>query len=106
MNASAGVGLFQLAARLLCILLLASEASGAFAQGEKEKPSKDGEEQFKDVDPYTKGDAQVVQQAGYKSLAPFSLADGILSQDVVELLGGVELLWAETEHLKICSSLQ
>ena len=103
MKLHTGVGLFELAARVLFSLIA---ASAAFAQTGKEGASNQAEEKFKEVDPYTKGDADLVRQAGYKSLRPSSFAQDIQAQDMLELLGGIELVWAETEHFKICSSLQ
>ncbi len=103
MKMHTGVGLFELAARVLFSLLA---ASAALAQSGKEGASNQAEEKFKEVDPYTKGDADLVRQAGYKNLRPTSFAQDIQAQDMLELLGGIELVWAETEHFKICSSLQ
>ena len=89
------------------LLLCASAPLGrACAQDGKTGAANQEEERFKEVDPYTKGDPELVRRAGYESLKPFPFAPGIQSQDLREVLGGIELLWAETKHFKICSSLQ
>ena len=103
MQSRTGVGLMQLGARVLLLLLLSSTVLG---QAGKDGASHQPEEQFKAIDPYTKGDPEAVRRAGYKSLQAVPWATGIQPQDMVEVLGGIELLWAETEHFKICSSLQ
>jgi hypothetical protein len=99
----AGDGLIQLVARVLFCALL---ATGALGQAGPEGAANAAEEEFADVDPYTKGKPELVKQAGYVTLQPFTFAEGIQAQDMVEILGGVELLWAETAHFKICSSLK
>lgn len=105
MKTHAGVGLFQLAARVVFLLLLLVPAS-ATAQAGKDRASNEEEEKFKPVDPWTKGDPALVKQAGYRTIGPFSWGEGIQAQDVVDVLGGIELLWVETPHFKLCSSLQ
>ena len=105
-----GGGLLQLVAHaLFCTLFWALLATGAAGQTGKEGPAGAAgaaEEDFPAVDPYTKGKPELVKQAGYVTLEPFTFAEGIQAQDMVEVLGGIELLWAETEHFKICSSLK
>jgi len=92
---------------LRCALgLLLLLATGAAAQSGKDGPVGGAEEDFKEVDPYTKGDVEAVRRAGYVRLEPFSLGEGIQAQEVSEVLGGVDLLWAETAHFKICSNLK
>ncbi|HUR28175.1 MAG TPA: hypothetical protein VM509_08305 [Planctomycetota bacterium] len=104
MNRShAGAGLFELVARVLFLTL---SCASAFAQTGKDGASNQAEEKFKSTDPYTKGNPEILKQAGYVSLAPFTFADGIQPIDMVEVLGGIDLLWAETAHFKICSSLK
>ncbi len=90
---------------LPCLLLFILAGPG-FAQAGKDGASNQEEEKFKGVDPYTKGDPETLQKAGYKSLAPFSFAQGISAEEMHEVLGGIEVLWAETAHFKICSSLK
>ncbi|HTF90077.1 MAG TPA: hypothetical protein VK843_16805 [Planctomycetota bacterium] len=103
MKSHAGAGPFELAVRVLAFFLLAATL---FAQSGKDRGSNEAEEKFKPVDPYTKGDPELVKQAGYVRLEPFSFGEGVQAQDVVDALGGVDLLWAETAHFKICSTLQ
>ncbi len=91
---------------VLCVLASVWITCVAAAQAGKTGASNQPEEKFKAVDPYTKADNDLVRQAGYVSLRPFALTPTILSQDMLEVLGGIDLLWAETAHFKICSSLQ
>jgi hypothetical protein len=109
MEFRAGVGARKLGTRVFlgsarCGLLLCLLALSVAAQAGKDGPVGAAEESFKNVDPYTKGDPEVVQRAGYVRLAPFQWGEGIQSQEVIEVLGGVDLLWAETAHFKICSN--
>lgn len=59
-------------------------------------------------DPYTRGDAEAVRRAGYVSFGPFPFglrgAQPVTSKDVEEHLG-VPILWVETAHFRIGSSL-
>jgi hypothetical protein len=77
--------------------LLALAAPGA-AQASKppEPPSS--------VDPYTRGEPERLARLGYLSLGPFLF--GPETTEVVESrLGDVPILWVETEHFRLGSSL-
>src|SRR6187200_3422518 len=97
MKTHAGGGLLKLAARVVFSSLLLLPAP-LWAQAGKDRGVGEEEERFKPADPYTKGDPALVRQLGYKTLAPFSWGEGIQAQDVVDVLGGIDLLWAETPH--------
>lgn len=84
-------------APVFLVTLLAS-ASG------QEAPKKP--ESFEAVDPYTRGEAKAIEKAGYVSLAPIEWAQGIRVEDVKETLGGIDVLWIETPHFKIASTLE
>lgn len=57
-------------------------------------------------DPYTKGDAQAWAEAGYAPPRPLPFGDDHGSSAIGELLGEVPLLWVETEHFLIGSTLE
>ena len=63
------------------------------------------EEKFEKVDPYTKGQAEELERAGYVSFGPFTFAEGIKTLDVEETLGNAQVLWVETAHFKLGSTL-
>jgi len=57
-------------------------------------------------DPFTKNEASALKAAGYVSYAPFAWAAGKDTTDVEALLGStVRVLWVETRHFKIGTSL-
>ncbi|MDP6539384.1 MAG: hypothetical protein QF903_11055 [Planctomycetota bacterium] len=64
------------------------------------------EEQFEEVDPYTKGDRELERSLGYERVGFFPWAAGQTTADVREMMGGIEILWIETEHFRIGSSLK
>jgi hypothetical protein len=71
------------------------------SQGPDAKP-----EVFEKVDPYTRGERDALERAGYVSLGPFEWAEGIRTDDIRETLGGLDVLWVETAHFKIGSTLE
>ncbi|MFT4537810.1 MAG: hypothetical protein ACI835_000240 [Planctomycetota bacterium] len=84
-------------------LLFVSQS--AFAQAKKKK-LKDGEmEEFEEVDPYTKGERESFRKLGYTNYAPFLWHGSELTNHVQESMGGIDILWVETEHFKIGSTL-
>ncbi len=89
-------------------VLLASCALLVFTRGlhAQSPASLDKDEAIEKVDPYTKGDQAALDKAGYVSFGPFLFADKIRTQDVEEALGGIRVLWVETEHFKIGSTLR
>lgn len=58
------------------------------------------------VDPYTRGEAKALERAGYVTLAPVEWAQGIRADEVRETLGGIDVLWIETAHFRIGSTLE
>lgn len=95
-------GRTTLAVLLFC-LCTAWLAPLAGAQSDK---ALDKDEEFEEVDPYTKGDDAALEKAGYVSYGPFLFAQKIRTQDVEEAFGGLRVLWVETEHFKIGSTLR
>ena len=83
----------------LCLALAACAAPAANAQ--QEKP----EEKFEKTDPYTRGAKAELARAGIESFGPFHWADDIETQDIVEILGSPQILWIETAHFKLGSTL-
>jgi hypothetical protein len=57
------------------------------------------------VDPYTGGEREALDRAGYVSFGPFQFGDGHSSAKVEEVLG-FPLVWVETAHFKLGSSLE
>ncbi len=57
------------------------------------------------VDPYTQGDPQAAKSAGYVSFGPFLWGDDHTSERVQAVLGGEPLIWVETAHFRLGSSL-
>ena len=82
--------------RLLAFVLVLLSGVSA-AQAERKS--------FDVIDPYTKGDDDRIERAGYKSLGPFSLGGNLVTSRVAEIMKGVPLLWVETAHFKIGSGL-
>ncbi len=60
---------------------------------------------FPKVDPYTKNAPEAIQQAGYVSLGPFRFGDNHTTEQVETTLGGIPLIWVETQHFKLGSGL-
>ena len=85
------------AALFVSPLLFAAVGAGspAFAQDREELE-----------DPYTENDPEAMKAAGYVRYAPFLFASQHTTEVVEETLGGVPLIWVETEHFKIGSSLE
>lgn len=88
------------AARVAAVAIL---AAGVLSAQEKNQDA--GGEEFR-RDPYTKNEPSALAQAGYSALHPFPFAEGLSTADVEKVLGdGVEMLWIETAHFRIGSSL-
>src|SRR5262245_20697831 len=79
------------------LLLLLALGRFAAAQGEI-KP-------FPKVDPYTKDDPGAKEKAGYASYGPFRFGDDHTTSQIETTLGGIPLIWVETEHFKLGSAL-
>lgn len=64
-----------------------------------------GMEEFEEVDPYTKGDPERMERLGYRSFGPFQWYERDFTNHVNEAMGSIPMLWVETEHFKIGSTL-
>jgi hypothetical protein len=64
-----------------------------------------GFETFPAVDPHTRGERELLDRLGYVSFGPFPWAGADRTTDVAQILGGIDVLWVETEHFKLGSSL-
>jgi hypothetical protein len=82
----------------LVIALLTPEV-----RGQRKKDSRD--EVFETVDPYTGGTREGLDRAGYVSLGPFPWCEGVRTVDIEEAVGR-SVLWVETAHFKIGSTLE
>ena len=60
---------------------------------------------FPEVDPYTKGEPNSLKEAGYVSFGPFRFGDDHTTEQIENTLGGIPLIWVETEHFKLGSGL-
>jgi hypothetical protein len=58
-----------------------------------------------EIDPYTKGEAAALAKLGYKSFGPFMFGRET-TETVQRDLGGLPILWVETEHFLIGSTLE
>ncbi len=74
----------------------------AAAAPQQEKP----EEVFEKTDPWTRGAKEELARAGYESFGPFHLADGLETRDIEETCGVPRILWVETAHFRLGSTLQ
>jgi hypothetical protein len=79
----------------LCLLLAALPA----------QEKKDDEIRNLGPDPYTEREPKAMAALGIVSYGPFPLADDKSSTDVDRVLGEKRILWAETAHFRIGSSL-
>src|SRR5262245_47247154 len=77
---------------LLCSLIAFQSAADARAP-------------FPKIDPYTLGEAETLARAGYSSFGPFLWGDGHSTMQIEQELGGIPLIWVETAHFKLGSSL-
>ena len=93
-------GLWTPVSALACFLGALSAPSRALAQGTT-KP-----EVLEAVDPYTRGEPKALERAGYVTLTPVEWAEGIRTDEVKETLGGIDILWIETPHFRIGSTLE
>jgi len=82
-------------ARAIALVLVAGLSAGVRGQDDFKLPE----------DPYLKGDRSLLKAAGYVDTGRFSWGDGHGTRDIEELLGQVPLLWLETAHFKIGSTL-
>lgn len=88
-------------------VLLSSFALGLCAAGPAgARQDPDGRvEEIPLVDPYTRGAPEAIDRAGYVSLGPFPWMAGVRTEDVEKTLGEGRVLWVETAHFKVGSTL-
>jgi len=105
---SAGSGRCAHGARLALLLGAPLLAGTALAQVREPVPEErdNTPEAFAAVDPYTKGDAELLARLGYQGSAPFGLAGRTTTSEVEEVLGGIPILWVQTKHFVLASSLR
>lgn len=62
-------------------------------------------EQFEEVDPHTGGKAKYTDKLGYESFGPFEFVGEHRTQAVTKTIGSTPILWLETPHFRIGSTL-
>jgi len=82
----------------LLVGLLLSTTLSASAQ-------KDVDKDALQYDPYTRNERVAMEEAGYRKIGVMPWADGHTTQTIDRSLGGVPILWLETEHFRIGCSL-
>jgi hypothetical protein len=92
------VGRSLFAALLLSCPLAAAPAAPPVQDG-------GGMEEFEEVDPYTENDPERMALLGYVSYGPFPWLKGETTAQVQEKMGAIPMLWVETAHFRIGSSL-
>jgi len=86
-------------------LLCAAAVLGASLEDVSAQRRKKDDDAWK-KDPYTEADPDRMAAAGYVSFGPFAWGDNHDTARIEHVLGdGVKLLWVETAHFKIGSSL-
>ena len=60
---------------------------------------------FPKIDPYTKDAPDAKTKAGYASFGPFRFGDDQTTTQIEETLGGIPMIWVETDHFKLGSGL-
>lgn len=90
----------------LGVLLLVMLALGVPSHAQHGGKGKDGDmEQFDEVCPYTKGERELEERLGYARFGLIPWRNGEVSSVVQENMGGIPMIWVETEHFRIGSSL-
>src|SRR5687767_12703325 len=79
---------------------------GASAAARPQDESDTSLEEFDKLDPYTKADKAVMARLGYVSFGPFHWAGDQSSLDVQDALGGVPMIFIETAHFRLASTLE
>lgn len=91
------------------LLAVLAAADTAHAQnplaGHAERGKGEGMEAFDEVDPYTLGERDRMALLGYVNSGNILWTPGALANDVQENIGGMPILWVETAHFKIGSTL-
>ncbi len=58
------------------------------------------------IDPYTKNEPKAMEKAGYVNFGPFPWGDGHDSTKIEKALGKARIIWVETAHFRIGSTLK
>lgn len=90
----------HLLAGLVAALAWAVAAAPACAQDDG-----DGMEEFDEEDPYTAGSSALVSSLGYRSMGNFAFLGPHRTETIQLEMGGVPMLFVETEHFRIGSTL-
>jgi hypothetical protein len=98
---------FAVLACLRALMLFIAVCAGLRAHAQHSKDEADSkDEAFEQVDPYTRGAKPALDKLGYSSFGPFPWHDGVRTSDVEQELGGLSVLWVETPHFKLGSTLK
>ena len=57
------------------------------------------------LDPYTNNEPELYKAAGYESYHRFMVTDDLGTTEIMNVLGDLKMIWVETEHFKIGSTL-
>lgn len=87
------------------LALLSLFPASASAQRPREDSEKEGMEKFEEVDPYTQGDRDLEGKLGYTRVGHGPWHAGEDTHALQENMGGVDMIFVETEHFRIASSL-
>jgi hypothetical protein len=92
---------------LACAAAGAMPAAAAWQGGEEgdDGSANRSEEVFAAVDPYTKGQPEVLAKLGYRPYGVFQVLPGRSTEDLTRDLGGISVIWIETAHFKLGSTL-
>jgi hypothetical protein len=82
----------------LCLGLLYCTHPPASAQSQEDLP------EWK-IDPYTENDAERLEAAGYVKYHRFMITEDLGTTEVMKVLGDLKMIWVETAHFKIGSTL-
>lgn len=94
-----------LAALLAFLGLTRLDASCLAQHGQHGRAGGGGMEEFEEVDPYTKGDPALNEALGYVHVGVFPWVGTDRTPDVQLQLGAAPMLFVETRHFKLASSL-
>jgi len=95
----------RLAHRPTALALLALLLVGVLSPTAPAQKKGDGMEEFDEVCPYTKGDKELERKLGYSTFGFVPWRGTEDSKSVQQNMGGVPMLWVETPHFRIGSSL-
>lgn len=87
-------------------LLLLTLLPAAFARGQDPSKEVDEVKGLGPIDPYTKRDPGLMAAAAVVGYGPFAWADFFSTTDVDQALGEGRVLWLETPHFKLGTSLR